>query len=266
MKDLTLHWKPFTPGANQFTKYRFSPPELYADAISVLVNDPTLLRKIAPTFEKAFFSYLQRKPEVRDIYYGIQRRIKNPEAVQQQRQENIRGMFERGEKAKKETERRPLLDIFHSLRLDLIDKNADLIAKVEKAIKAGRIIDDSQNPVYWVEQLPYLSGEIYHHLRGIDAEVIAPLKAEGMSLDDLGEYMMLKRITGDRAELANPLGHTTETAQAGLDSLRQQLGDEKFQKLEVAVQKYRAIREQNVIKLVAKAGCFEGNGIEGFAC
>jgi GGDEF domain-containing protein len=254
LKDLTLHWKPFQPGNDPgYTAYRFSSAELYADAFSALLNDPAMVRKIAPTFEKAFMSYLNRKPEVSKVYYDIQQRLNNSDEIMQHRQENIRSMFDRGEAIKKESERKPLADIMHSLYKDLIDKNADINLKVKAVKKSGKIVEDADNPAYWVETLPYISGEVYSHLHEIDSLMLEPMKLDGLTIDDLGEYMLLKRITSDRAELANPLGHTAETAAAGLKHLEQQLGPEKWQALADYVEKYKGIRERNVIDVVDQA-------------
>jgi hypothetical protein len=254
LKDLTLHWKPFQPGNDPgYTAYRFSSVELYADAFSALLNDPAKVRQIAPTFEKAFMSYLNRKPEVSEIYYDIQQRLNNSDEIMQHRQENIRSMFDRGEAIKKESERKPLADIMHSLYKDLIDKNADINLKVKAVQKSGKIVEDADNPAYWVETLPYVSGEVYSHLHEIDSLILEPMKLHGLTSDDLGEYMLLKRITSDRAELANPLGHTAETAIAGLKHLEQQLGPEKWQALTEYVEKYKGIRERNVIDVVDQA-------------
>ena len=66
LKAMTQMWNPFTEGADEnYTKYRYSSKELYADAISVMLTEPALLRKVAPTFYTAWQNFLVRKPDVR---------------------------------------------------------------------------------------------------------------------------------------------------------------------------------------------------------
>jgi hypothetical protein len=72
LKAFTQKWKPFDPAADaKFTKYRFSSPELYADALSALITNPGYLRQEAPIFFEAFYNFLENKPMVKDIYAEI---------------------------------------------------------------------------------------------------------------------------------------------------------------------------------------------------
>jgi GGDEF domain-containing protein len=255
LKDLTLHWKPFSPGRDPgYTAYRFSSVELYADAFSALINDPALLRKIAPTFEKAFFSYLGRKPEVSELYYGIQQRLGNTDEVMSRRAENVRGMFDRGEEVKKGTEKLQVSHWLKEIYRELVDVNADINWKVREAKKLGFNVTDAENPQYWVEQLPYVSSDVFGHLSGVSQAVLEPMGKAELTLDDIGEEMFYKRVaSGDRTDLANPLGHTKETAQAGLEDMKQRLGVEKFAEIERLISEYRQVREKNVIAFIDKA-------------
>ena len=73
LKALSRKWKPFDEGKVpvSYTKYRYSAKELYADAISVLFNDPVLLKQEAPTFYNQFFAYLDKKPTVKDNFFKV---------------------------------------------------------------------------------------------------------------------------------------------------------------------------------------------------
>ena len=257
LKDLTQKWKPFDVNADpKYTEYRHSPKELYADAFSVLINNPELLKDTAPQFYKAFFNYLREKPEVGTTYNAIQARLNDKAAIDAKRTENVREMYQKGEEAQLKAEQKKPLEIMKGIKEALVDKNTELIGKVKAAQKDGKVIAPEDNPVYWVEELPYVSGEVYNHLRTLDHEIKMPAEKAGISLDDLGEYMQFRRIATERAEIANPLGHTKETAQAQLDSLKARLGAEKYAKVQEFVQKYWELRNQNIIPLLEKADMY----------
>ena len=69
---ISTAWRGPIAGDPGYVQYRLSAPELYADAVSVLVNDPDFAEKHSPKFLRSFFGYLDRKPQFRDIYYEIQ--------------------------------------------------------------------------------------------------------------------------------------------------------------------------------------------------
>ncbi|MBM4073944.1 MAG: hypothetical protein FJ271_34265, partial [Planctomycetes bacterium] len=71
---LTQWWKPYDPATvpESYRKYRESARELYADAISVLFNSPGHLQQRAPTFYKAFWNWLEKKPEFRESMLRVQ--------------------------------------------------------------------------------------------------------------------------------------------------------------------------------------------------
>ena len=73
LKILTRLWRPFDPkeASEKYVKYRYSSSELYADAVSVLFNNPKFLQQMAPTFYEAFMNYLDRKPEFKATYENI---------------------------------------------------------------------------------------------------------------------------------------------------------------------------------------------------
>lgn len=265
LKAVTQIWKPFNDKANPaFTKYRYSPKELYADAFSVLLNNPSLLQDKAPEFYKAFFNWMEAKPEVMSLYESIQDRLTRPEEVMQKRDYNIEQMYLRGEEKQFQAQEKQAMnigDILTSLKTELIDANARLIKKVKGVEKQGVKIVPEDNPRYWVEELPYTSSEVLNMLRDINT-VKSSLNGNGISDVDIGKYMMLKRVSTERAEMANPLGHTKETAIAHLEFMKKKLGAEKFQQLEEGVQQFRELRQKNVISVIEKTKMLDPETIE----
>lgn len=73
LKALTQIWKPFDENdvSANYLKYRYSSEELYADSISVLFNDPDLLKNTAPNFWKEFFANLDKKSVFKENFFAI---------------------------------------------------------------------------------------------------------------------------------------------------------------------------------------------------
>lgn len=260
LKALTQKWKPFTPGADSYTKYRFSSKELYADAVSVLFNDPELLRQTAPTFWKAFFNYFERKPELQAIYDELQARRANPDQVLEQRREFTRDMAEEGAQLRARNaellrSRNQLTPsrLWHAVRMALGDQNIRAQEMMEAARKAGRVVPDKERIDYWVEELPYINSEIYGFRRSIEKDILAPADEAGISLIDLHEYMILKRAATERAGIYNPGGIGDRFADQQLDFMRRNLGDDKFGKVKALVEKFQAEYKRQVTEVVKDA-------------
>lgn len=257
LKDLTQILKPFDDSVDaNFTKYRYSSKELYADAFSTLINDPQLLKEKAPKFTEGLFNYFDRKPEVKALYDEIQNRITDKKAVFDKRAENIQEMFARGEKAyasKLDTESRRWAERFKE---SLIDTNEAIIRKVREAGKSGKKISPEDNPVFWLEEAAYKNSQIKEFLRDIGNRVMEPLEKSGLSQNDLAEYLFHKRVIHERGDLANPLGHTPETSKQQLEVMKAKLGEEKYSKLVKAAEDFRGIRKETVIPFLKESGMF----------
>ena len=261
LKELSGVWKPFDPAANaKYTAYRHSSQELYADAFSVLMNNPTLLRNKAPNFYKAFFNWIDQKPEVKGIYDEIQQRLLDEEALLFSRANTTNAMFQRGNEAiaakLKEQEKITLSGVLQEIKKALIDVNTPLIQKFKEAVKGGAKFEDVNNPRYWTEELPYISSKIAGYVQDIDNNIMKPLKDVGVSLDDFGSYLLHRRAATERAGMANPGGFGGTISARQVHFLEQQLGEEKFNALEKAAEEFSRQRQQ-VIKALEESGMYD---------
>lgn len=233
LKELTQIWKPFDITANpDYTNYRYSSAELYADAISVLLNDPELLAATAPNFYKAFYSGLDTKPEVKEALFKVWDIINAGEdSLYESRDQDLDKMF--GNAAAmhealevKKNQRRD--SIIEEIKEAFIDKNIKILDKYEEARKGGRRIQDDFNPKYVYERLQNLEGP----LKAFSDKWIQPMadlaKKEDLDYKTFGKILMMERVLADRFDKANPKGFTPEVAQSQLNGIRKQVGEEKF--------------------------------------
>lgn len=244
LKALTQLWKPFNEEEvpKSFVKYRYSPRELYADAISVLLNDPDLLKETAPTFWKGFFEYIDRKPEVKENFFAIWDLLnQGEEAVLNEREKDIRDMFKKGEdlyKAKLLERQAKHSSYVFRLKYELIDRNQAVIDLIDKARKAGKYIPDDKNPIYWLEGNNYVGGKVKAYVEKNFEPIYKDISKNDTTWEDFGEVLFLERVINERGKLANPLGYDPKTAQKQLNHLKNQLGP-KWSVIERNLPKFR---------------------------
>jgi hypothetical protein len=259
LKALTHEWKPFDEALDpKMTKYRLSSKELYADAVSVLMNDPEMLSRVAPMFKKAFFNYLERKPDFKVDYDDIQERLLDPETVLAKRDEFQRGMAVEGAKVRAGKAdywraRFSLSKLGHEIARYFAEKNIKSFEKVKEMQKQGKEIPDHMRIDYWTEELPYINSEVSAFVRDIEKNIISKAKEKGITVIDLHVYMLNKRAATERKGIYNPGGIGDTYADRQLEFMRKKLGDEKFDNIEKFVSDFRIKFAKHVLDVVDKA-------------
>lgn len=222
LKKFTQYWKPFddkqSPG---FTKYRYSSPELYADFISGLLTAPVKVYEIAPNTFKAFFNYLQNKPDVMKSLMELQALVQGADAdLQKARYEDILKMFERSEDAFRQRQKN-LEDaeksLWDKLRVIFWDKGSILLDE-NKKLKDRIKLPPEKDAHYAFEKNSSMSSFVRSHLWDFDNAVYKPAQKENL-MEPVKAILFLDRVGADRENLANPGGYTPETAKQVLDEL-----------------------------------------------
>jgi len=259
LRNVSEYWKPFDPEevTEEFINYRFSPEELYADALSVLVNEPETLEDMAPTFYQSFNEYLDRKPEFKAIYEDVQRRLTNREKLNEDRLDDIYSSFERGREVRNEireqSQQKPE-GIMDSFMRYMVDANHVIYKHFDSDDPGAQ--EAAEQARYELEELAYIASEIDDYVYNLNERVIGPLVDMELEIDDLGAYMFFKRVINERDTMANPRGHTPETAQEQLETMRNRIGDEAFNRLEEVANDFNSIRQEKIIPRVDEAGLY----------
>jgi hypothetical protein len=258
LKAVTQYWNPFDENKNtKYTAYRYSSRELYAEAISVLLNNPNKLKELAPKFHKAFWDNIDKKPVVKDALESLTEFLKASHNIKMEsRLGDVHDMYKRSETLFREIrakERKNDNNLMLQIKRELIDRNAAILEKLKEAERRGEKINPEDNPKYALEEYNYLAGKVKSLLVEIQREVLRPIEEAKIDPLFMADYMMFDRIVKERADIANPLGHTAETAKDQLDHIKTTLGAEKFEKLEAAVEKFREINKR-IITEAEKSG------------
>lgn len=260
LKSLSVKWKPFDPAADEgFTRYRFSPEELYADAFSVLINAPGMLKSEAPKFWEAFFNYLEVRPGVEDAYNNIQELIaRGPDAVSKARLARDYEMFRRGHELQNERflERGKSIEkVIDSLGRWLWDEKHAVLKELRQLEKAGgKKAQHAFETRVMLEEILYLDSEVNDLMYDFVKNVQIPAEKAGLSKDDLGVYFMRKHIQMHRPDIASVKGYHPASVEQDLAYLEKAWGHEKFNKAEEIRQAYREIREKRVIPRIEEGG------------
>jgi N12 class adenine-specific DNA methylase/2'-5' RNA ligase len=244
-------WRPWDPmeSSASYTAYRKSSKELYADAISALLNNPGFLQEHAPIFYQEFFAQLDQKPDVKRAYFDLQALMSGTrEELIARRREGVRGMFEEGDTDSVELERlrqaekaRGRQDFWFRFRQQFVDKNYPLIDRVNALITRGITINPDDNPVYFLEERNYLGGKIKAFLERHIQPVYAQLNAAEVDWHTFGEVLFYERImAGDREEIANPRGITADAATELHAALHAALTPDQRRVVATSVKSFRA--------------------------
>jgi len=220
LKELSKMWKPFdeTQVPQEYIEYRYSSPELYADAISVLFNDPQLLKDKAPTFWKGFFENINKKPTIAKNFYSIWDLLYRGEGeVLDQRAKDIRDMFEKGEDKVlamvKERQAREE-DYVFKLKFELFNENQRIVDKIKQLKKEGKFVSDESNPQFMLEEHSYTGGLIKNWVETNISPIYKDFKDNGVTWEDFGEVLFHERVINERGAVNNILEHIKENSPA----------------------------------------------------
>ncbi len=251
LKELSKYWRPWdeATASKSFKSYRNSARELYADAISMMLNSPGTVERMAPKFYEAWFKNLDKKPEVATNYLKLQELMSGTrEEILHARYEDIKRGFESGkikaEQLQKEVEARNKMktaSIYERTRMEIDDINYHILKKIKKLEASGTIIPEDVNPKYLLQEMTMTDTESHTMMNNLQVEVINPLAEAGVSWDDFGIYQFLNRVINERKDIANPYGFNTKNAPEQMEYLKNLVGEEKFKLIEDSNIKYHDI-------------------------
>lgn len=246
--DVTRWWRPYDPAVDppSYVKYRETPEELYADALSVLFNAPAELEQRAPKFYQAFWSKIDRRPEVRDALFALQDLLgKGKVQVIDERARTIEQAFAEGEArwkqavADREAAAKSWDGWWTRLWQELYWNHFPMEQRAAQVERRGVKLKPEEDPRKFLDDLGYRDTTVMAWGRRVFERVIQPVEAAGMTIEDVGKFLLYQRIlNGDRNGLANPSGLTPQAAQLGLLRMNLDLGLDRMTVLRDAVKRF----------------------------
>ncbi len=205
---LSEWWRPYDrfSAPPSYIAYRESSVELYADALSVLLNNPGALQERAPTFFDSFFAYLERKPEAESAYDAVQEILgAGEESIYAARSAELSQDFARGEQIQREAdERKDPHPMLSHLKQVFVDRTAPVTDAERQRVGRSEPAHSATNAVRMALQ-EYNHGDNVNRLMLMDLEreVHRPMLDAGITEDAAGKFLMLQRVAeGDRGGMA----------------------------------------------------------------
>ena len=227
LQALSEWWKPYNK-ANAtvaFRKYRNSSDELFADAVSVLLNDSEEFQRRAPKFAKHFFEELKKNPELGQAFTDAANTMSGTfEDFAKGLEQHVATDFIDGEKFVRETRiaaqqrkgswwerlRQQLDALQDAAAVGLVNKNAFANRALDASEKAGV---PSQGGKHVLDEMAFSKNRSLITASDASDRVMKPLEEAGIEEDYAGRYMMLRRIAqGDRSTVANSYLIDADTA------------------------------------------------------
>ncbi len=251
LKALTQWWKPFDEDLDpHFTEYRYSAKELLADSLSVMMNRPEALRRIAPLFDKALFGWMGNRPEFQRVWDEIQAELIGGEADKRLVQDILEGFREAEGRERDNLKARQTgwNEIVTALRFGFIDTADPILRKIREY--GERELDAMDNPRYAIEDAIYVGSAHEAYLKLLGRDVLEPLSRAGLTTDMLGLYALAKRVKNERGALANPFGVDPAAAERILAGF----GPEASAVMDKAWEAFWTLRKAHVLDDVEASG------------
>ncbi len=256
LQELSKAWKPYDEKRNpKYTAYRNQARELYGDAVSVMLTDPMLLREKAPTFAKAMDNYAAVRPEFSQALTDVVNRMaEGPEAMGDRILENQMAAMRRGNAELALAQKRAIQkveSVKDSVSSWLWDKFQPILKHVRQAEKSTdpQAVKEARKVRYDIEETQYIASEVGDYIQSTAKEVVEPLVKEGVTIEDLGAFLLNNHIIANREGMLNPGGVSSEerTAQMALDALMRKRGEKTYYRIAELAKRYRQIREESII-------------------
>lgn len=227
--------------------YFKQPHEMYAETLSVLLNNPAAVKSRAPKFYKLFTNWLTEKPEVKRLYDAIQDSI-NSGQIYKNRVEIMYREMAAADQAAAEwatTQNARTVNELKDAAFYTFDRRFGPIQRRIATIK---------DPELRRRALGALSDGLYRGALGelimdrVQNEVVPKLADNNFQWINLGEYLLHQRIQyGDRANIGNPWGMNPKTSAERLAEMRRDYGPDRYTALEEASLWLRSIYEEEVL-------------------
>jgi len=276
--ELTEWWSPFNrrTSSASYIKYRESSPELYAEALSVFLNSPGDLANRAPEFFRGFVAYIDEKPEVFREYMAIQDLLnRDPELLSEARMKVFHSWYlEAGQKILAyhqildELRRLPTRRVIELLRRSgrilkqsFLARGAPIYRLAKRTLSEDPENEKAKAAFYAINELSYSENRNTQMLKKMKNDVLDPLIGKGITLDDIGDYLILRRIINGRGELANPGGFDPIVSRVEIEHLKRRIGEDGFKFLEERMQVWHDIIFE-CVKAAVDAGVYSRERFE----
>ena len=277
LKALSAYWRPWdeasaSPG---FKAYRNSAKELYADALSVLINSPGTLQEMAPGFYSNFLDHLDKRPTFAKAWWELQGILNgSDEDIAKMIADDLVASTLKGDEVMRgnrmQREAREY-SVAERLMFQYKDTMYQAVKTSDAAKLKGMRVSPDNDPKYVLEEAGLGNNTTVGQLGRIRDEVTGPLNAAGIDRHEINQYVAMNHFAYSRYTLeerppdapaawvakklpvANPHGIDEKTAEFMLRQQERRLGPERWALLQERIKRFHEICWESV----EKAGAVE---------
>ena len=239
-------------------EYFTKPSEMYADAFSVMMNNPAAVKQRAPKYYDLFFSYLESNPAAKRNYDRIQKDI-TMERVQGERDKLQMKRHQAADAAAQTFEEELNKLSFPKWResmLIAIDRRfAPIYSRVKKA--KGYAGEKAAKVRKGIADYLYHKGQHKLYLARMDGEALDVLRNANVSFPEFNMYLENQHIVNNRTDIASMGGMNPHAAQQSLDAQRKRLGETQWTAMENAEAARWKIRQELVLDPLQESGILD---------
>ncbi len=282
--ELSYWWTPYdeSTATAAYRNYRHENKELFAQALSVLLVAPKELKDRAPEFWRGFMAYISRHPEFLKEYQELQDLLAgDSEKLLKHRSGRVLAGFQSAEEAllsvaaAREGARMSGWDTLVQFATQgILDRFAPGKKLAKRARDRGASVKESRNFEALLDEMFTVDAPVHALVMRTQREIVEPLQAAGVSMDQFGEYTMMLRVIMERSEFFNPLGTTAETAAEAINQLQRNLSSEithpingstmtQFELLEEMSLRWHRKIVFPIVKNAVEAGVYSREKVEG---
>ncbi len=253
--EASKHWRPIDEAraSAQQLRYRKDVEETFADAISMMFNDPDKLQKMAPKFWREFTAQLDKAPKLKQSIADVHAwRSGTLQDLTKELRQQISADMVRGEdlfkalQAEAQQREQSLIYRLHqnwgAVETALIDEGGVWKAWADRIERQGGTIPEHLDPRIHYDAYQAPDGAAFRIAEQANEEIIKPLREAGVDETLAGEWIKNQAIAdGHRANVANSRGVTAKEAAEALRQIEKQLTPEQLRAVKDAAKKARAM-------------------------
>jgi hypothetical protein len=245
LRDMIAWWH----GTERIPDYfNNTPHEMYAETLSVLLNNPAAVQKRAPNFYRMFYAYMERKPAFRAAYEKVMDDIKTSSTYEnrdrimtEDMKQSAKDLQDWADKMNERTWRE-----WKDITRRQVDRELgpleQRIVKIADKDLMGEALGSMERYLY---RAPMQNGALLR----MENEVMKPLFKSGLEIIDFDKYLFHLRVLLDRpaaGDIARPWGYDRKSSGEMLAEMRKRSG-QAFETMEELQKKFRAVYKEEAL-------------------
>lgn len=257
LKNVMAWWQgvPVEKLPKYFTE---KPQEMYAESFSAFLGNPAKFAELAPNVSKAMFMRMRAKPQVWDSWQQFQLKQNDPSARAEDFINMMKRSFDNAQrrnteiKTAVEAERKKLGAI--RWKTTLTSEHQPIYDIAKKIAKEAGIAREDVTQM--IDRDRYRMSQVEEYATEFKNRVYDTIRDGGITTEQVGTFMAMRRIITERADIANPHGLQPSDAKRVIDHMLATMSKPQKKALLKAVRELHGIRKRLIIDPLKELGCF----------